>query len=233
MTLSDQEKVAHYIEVWKQTITVQQHFNDIEWRIRGLALTAATFAIGAAAVAANDGQSGVSVIILIIGVVLWYAFYFVDRFWYHPLLIGSVKHGEKVEQALSQVLPAASLTRSISDASPVNRPLPIKLLSLGKVQQPDGSGGTESVSRRSTKLHSSAKLGWFYTIGGVALLGSAVGLGIYSVSVEPSKPNPVIVKFDPTTVPTPFADPSSPPTSQPSPTKGSRPANEPSPTASP
>ena len=40
MPLSDDEKVKHYIELWKQTVTVQQHFNDLEWRIRGLTLDA-------------------------------------------------------------------------------------------------------------------------------------------------------------------------------------------------
>ena len=58
--MNDDEKVGHYIEIWKQTVTVQQHFNDIEWRIRGLALTAATFALGAAAIAAKDGNSFVA-----------------------------------------------------------------------------------------------------------------------------------------------------------------------------
>lgn len=32
--LTAHERVGHYIEMWKQTVTVQQHFNDIEWRIR-------------------------------------------------------------------------------------------------------------------------------------------------------------------------------------------------------
>ena len=46
--LSLDQQVGHYIDIWKQTVAVQMHFNDIEWRIRGLALTVATFAIGAA-----------------------------------------------------------------------------------------------------------------------------------------------------------------------------------------
>ncbi|WP_344067846.1 hypothetical protein [Nostocoides vanveenii] len=57
MTL-DQE-VGHYIEMWKQSVEVQMHFNDIEWRIRGLALTVATFALGAAGVAAKDALESV------------------------------------------------------------------------------------------------------------------------------------------------------------------------------
>src|SRR3954454_5849013 len=99
--LSDDERCSRYIDLWKQTVEVQQHFNDLEWRIRGLALTAATFALGASAVAAKDGTKfhGVSLGagVLIAGLILWFGFYFVDRYWYHPLLIGSVKHGEELE----------------------------------------------------------------------------------------------------------------------------------------
>lgn len=55
--MDDEDRVKHYIELWKQTVAVQQHFNDIEWRIRQLALTALTFALGAAAVAARERTS--------------------------------------------------------------------------------------------------------------------------------------------------------------------------------
>ena len=57
MALSDDDKVPFYLDMWKQTVTVQQHFNDIEWRIRGLALTVLTFALGAAGVASKDSTA--------------------------------------------------------------------------------------------------------------------------------------------------------------------------------
>ena len=41
--LTEDQRVGHYIEMWKQATQVNQHFNEIEWRIRGLALTVATF----------------------------------------------------------------------------------------------------------------------------------------------------------------------------------------------
>lgn len=43
--LSDDAQCSKYIDLWKQTVEVQQHFNDLEWRIRGLALTAATLGL--------------------------------------------------------------------------------------------------------------------------------------------------------------------------------------------
>ena len=86
--LTRDQQVGHYIDMWKLSVEVQMHFNDIEWRIRGLALTVATFALGAAGVAAKDGTrvAGVSLgsLVIVIGLLLWYAFYFVDRVWYHP-----------------------------------------------------------------------------------------------------------------------------------------------------
>lgn len=125
--LADEEHAKLLVELWKQTIAVQQHFNDLCWRIRGLALTALTFTLGAAALAAREPVDDValfgvelqlSVIIAGAGLVLWQAFYYVDRRWYHQLLKGSVKHGEELEKELQAFVPAAGLTKSISDASP-------------------------------------------------------------------------------------------------------------------
>ncbi len=107
--LDDNERVGHYIEMWKQATQVNQHFNDIEWRIRGLALTVATFSIGAAGVAARDGATvcgvGVGSLLLVVGLLLWYAFYFVDLAWYHQLLRASVHQTEEIEGEITKILP--------------------------------------------------------------------------------------------------------------------------------
>jgi len=124
--VNEEERLKGYVELWKQTIAVQQHFNDIGWRIRQLALTALTFALGAAAVAAKDRVTvsifGVglqlSSTLLAFGLILWLSFYFVDQVWYHCLLIGSVRHGEALEESIREFLPEAGLTGSISKASP-------------------------------------------------------------------------------------------------------------------
>ena len=44
--LSPNEALGHYVSLWKTSVEVQQHFNDIEWRIRGLAVTVATSHLG-------------------------------------------------------------------------------------------------------------------------------------------------------------------------------------------
>jgi hypothetical protein len=166
----EESHIPHYIEMWKQAVAVQQHFNDISWRIRGLALTALTAALGAAAVAAREKSTielfqqhvQLSSTLLLLGLVLWFSFYFVDQIWYHRLLVGAVKHGEALEAVLRDKLPAAGLSQSISDNSPYT------------INFRAGSW------RRPITIHSSAKMRIFYFIGGITLLGLAIGLQIGS-----------------------------------------------------
>ena len=95
--LKPEDSLKYYIELWKSSVDVQKHFNDIEWRIRGLALTVATVALGAAGVAAKEGTRmgpiSLGSMVLVLGLILWYAFYYVDRYWYHPLLKGLFTEG--------------------------------------------------------------------------------------------------------------------------------------------
>ncbi|MER6285277.1 hypothetical protein [Streptomyces sviceus] len=176
------DHIPHYLEMWKQTISVQQHFNDIGWRIRGLALTALTFALGAAAVAAREKSTiqifgahiQLSACILILGLILWFSFYFVDQVWYHRLLLGAVKHGESLEMALRTKMPEAGLTKAISDNSPY----------------------TVNLKETSFTIHSSAKMRIFYWIGGLTLIIFAVALQMGSGSTSspkcPQHPKPVV-----------------------------------------
>lgn len=201
--LSDYERCSQYIELWKQTVEVQQHFNDLEWRIRGLALTAATFALGASAVAAKDGTKffGISLAstVLVAGIILWFGFYFVDRYWYHPLLIGSVKHGEKLEKEIRAYLPQAGLTECITVASHIKPPK-----GLGRIagKNPDKT------------LRSEEKLRIFYWTGAASLIIAALFLQLaacgHSKNLEP-KPERVIEVIRPsgsTASPTTTASPS-------------------------
>ncbi|AZZ82289.1 hypothetical protein C5O27_15425 [Gordonia alkanivorans] len=173
--------------MWKHTVTVQQHFNDIEWRIRGLALTAATFSVGAAGLSVNNGHALAGALILGVGIILWYAFYFVDRYWYHPLLIASVLQGHKIEAKIEECgLPDAALTKAISAGSPIDRPNVIRTF-------------TRKVNR-GEKLRSEGKLVWFYRIGFLGLASAAIILGVAgladAVPVDSPKDSPAIVKID-------------------------------------
>lgn len=74
-----------------------------------------------------------------------------DRFWYHRLLIGSVKQGLVAEDALAATYPEIRLTKAIGDESPIR---------IG-----------------SWQVHSSRRIDIFYWLIALLLLaGAAVSL---------------------------------------------------------
>lgn len=115
--------VGPLIEAWKQTVAVQQHFNDISWRIRSLAMTALTFILSATYVVFTklDKQEfdvGKSAsIVCFLGLVVWLGFWFMDAAWYHRLLRGSVAEGERLERRLTGLGVDVELGRMITHAS--------------------------------------------------------------------------------------------------------------------
>lgn len=165
--LTRDQEIGHYIDMWKQAVEVQMHFNDIEWRIRGLALTVATFALGAAGVAAKDGTRvgcfSLGSLVIVIGLVLWYAFYFVDRVWYHPLLKASVAHGTQIEDEIKRTLPQAGMTATITAGSTYKTGRAVRWIS------------------RRKEMHSDDKLVWFYKVGGFALALAAIAFQIGAI----------------------------------------------------
>lgn len=170
-SLSPNEALGHYVTMWKTSVEVQQHFNDIEWRIRGLALTVATFALGAAGVAARDGATlgpiSLGSAVLVLGLILWYAFYFVDRVWYHPLLKAAVDGGTQLERAICQYLPEAAVTAGITERSP--QPVGPLVVFLA------GRKGTSKLEGQAL-MHSDHKLRWFYRVGASTFVIGAIAL---------------------------------------------------------
>ena len=119
------ERLKLTVEVWKKTVDVQQHFNDLELRIRNFALTLLVGILGGTAfaiqqgfwVAAGQYQFSLATLLLTVGLVAWVGFYILDRHWYHRLLVGSVEHGQSIEIKFAQEMPELSLARAISKAS--------------------------------------------------------------------------------------------------------------------
>jgi hypothetical protein len=174
MSVTEQTKLA--VEVWKTIVQVQQHFNDIEMRIRALAITVLTAGVGVAAVAIKDGTTlgllGLTVrlgaALLLITLLAWILFYMVDQIWYHRLLLGAVRQGEAVENALEKDVPGIGLTKAISANSPY------QVTAFGQ--------------KIGTPIHTAAKLKGFYWGVGVLLLVLAFlaqlgGLGMASPSL--------------------------------------------------
>lgn len=113
------------VEMWKTAVTVQQHFNDLELRIRNFAVTLLVTVIGAAAFALKEHyvikfagtDFPLAAGILFVGIIGWLAFYFMDRFWYHRLLVGAVVHAADIETRFSATSPELGLTNAISNHS--------------------------------------------------------------------------------------------------------------------
>lgn len=113
--MTDDELTQLRVEAWKTTVQVQQHFNDIGLRIRALVITVLTAAVGAAALALEQGKASLGAGIFAIGAVSTVLFWFVDEVWYHRLLLASVRHGEALEESL----PAGfGLSRAVRLGSP-------------------------------------------------------------------------------------------------------------------
>lgn len=149
------------IEIWKKIVDVQQHFNDLELRIRNFALVVTGAFLGLGGYAIKDGgmfsvwgiQVSVAGLVVLSAVLPLFAFYFMDRLWYHRLLDGSVEAGIEAETALKELGYKVDLGSKISARSPFN------LWLLG------------------TKIRSKNKMDIFYCVLVLALLSVAFGLG--------------------------------------------------------
>ncbi|KAA5599173.1 hypothetical protein [Blastochloris sulfoviridis] len=123
----DPDRRKEVIEIWKAVIDVQKHFNDIEMRIRGLFITI-VLAIAAAQgfliendISFNYSQLKIKSVIFapILGIIASFLFYLMDRYWYHRLLVGAVKHAIEIEKRFGDTLPELCLTKAIGGESPV------------------------------------------------------------------------------------------------------------------
>lgn len=126
LPLSSDDK-KNIIDIWKTIVEVQQHFNDIEMRIRSV-LVSLVLASGAAFGFLIDKNSMIEIgevkiqyalLVPIFGIIGTFLFYFMDRHWYHRLLLGSVKHGLEIEKKYAAELPELALTDAIGRESPV------------------------------------------------------------------------------------------------------------------
>ena len=124
-TSPDRMSVA--VDVWKKTVDVQQHFNDLELRIRNYAVTVLAAMLGLTAYGLKENlqitifgfHTSVAAALLYSAILPWSAFYLMDRHWYHRLLYGAVHHGQRIERRWQRRLPEITLTDSIGEHSPV------------------------------------------------------------------------------------------------------------------
>jgi hypothetical protein len=167
------ENLTERIEIWKKVVDVQQHFNDLEMRIRNFAVTILGALFGAAGLALSRDikidVGGVDfplgLFFLLAALVTWSAFWFMDRHWYHRLLYGAVKHGMKVENSIKMAVPEIALTQSIGEESPIQL--------------------------RAWKIRSPAKINIFYGVGALAVIIAIVALSLTAnLTQEEAIPEP-------------------------------------------
>ena len=127
--MTDKEKAELQLKAWEKTVEVQEHFNDISLRIRNLFVTllAATIAIvGYGVKAAGSSTTPVLLnelirpympLVTLLGLFICFAFWFLDRLWYHRLLRGAVGMGQDLEAALRPAIGDIGLTTRISKES--------------------------------------------------------------------------------------------------------------------
>ena len=121
--MTEEERTKLLLEAWKKTVDVQQHFNDIEMHVRNLALTilGAVVAFAKFLDLKNEGTSAVlpQGMLFLALTVLIAAFWFMDKHWYHRLLMGAVREGAHLEKTLTGLGVPITLGANISAASPI------------------------------------------------------------------------------------------------------------------
>lgn len=173
--------VPAHLKLWEKSVDVQMHFNDLGWRIRALALTALTFTFAATGVAyANTDSIDIlgyatspAAFVPVLGLVLWFAFSFMDVHWFHRLLRGSVRDGERLESLLQANGISADLGGHIGRESPMK------------------------FRWQKTEMHSTKKLQGFYRVTGASLLVTALAIFFLGApDLRPSTPTPVVNNFE-------------------------------------
>jgi hypothetical protein len=162
------------------------HFNDIGMRIRGLFVTI-LLALFASIGFLLDKQLSLQIwrvniqfatIVPFFGVFVTMLFYFMDRYWFHRLLKGSVNHAIEIEKKYRNQLPELSLSDQIGKES-FFRPTGIMWLAAKMFVRHDRF-------RSSGLLHSDGKLELFYKSMIAALaLTSILLAALGGVSIHP------------------------------------------------
>lgn len=116
---SELEMLRIKVDVWKTIVDVQKHFNDLEMKVRNFGILILSAFLGAMGVGLSSTSNYAASAVLSLGAIaVWYLFYFVDVYWYHPLLLGAVKKGVEIENELEPYINNIGLTKKIGEESP-------------------------------------------------------------------------------------------------------------------
>lgn len=118
------ESLVQEIDIWKETVATQRHFNDLQMQLRSILVTLLTAVVGGAGYAMSQhteifiiGQKvTLGTVVAMAGIVALVAIHFFDR-GYYSLLIGAVKNGLEIEKRLQYVCPGIELAHHIQAES--------------------------------------------------------------------------------------------------------------------
>lgn len=128
-SIPEAERLKLVVEAWKQSVQTQQHFNDLQLRIRSFGVTLIAAVGGGVGIALKEHYSFViagreislAVVFCLAGAAGLVALFHLD-YGYYKLLLGAVKHGQKIEHAEQAALSALKLAHTIRDESPTPSP---------------------------------------------------------------------------------------------------------------
>lgn len=174
------------VSTWQTSLEVQQHFNDLELQIRNFAVTLLVAVMGGTAFTLKEGytfQLGdqivpLALVVLLAGVLGWLAFYFMDKFWYHRLLIGSVIHTiNSIEAPYGRFAPLGLSTRIGHESA----------IPIWRIEKPKGK------RTHWMEIHSTERIDLFYSAGlfFFGLLIAGILLVPQSPVRPPSPPDPM------------------------------------------
>lgn len=131
MSIEKNEELEAALTIWQKTIDVQMHFNELQMKVRNFSILLISSLVGVGGIAMKEHISlpiaigyvhlnlALATVLFFVALVVWLAFFFMDHFWYYPLLIGSVNHGRSIEDALKAQIPSIGLTNAIGTSSAI------------------------------------------------------------------------------------------------------------------
>jgi hypothetical protein len=157
------------LATWQKSVDVQQHFNDMQMRLRNYAITIVSAMVAAIGFTFQYNIKTIffgiefpaGVLLIFAALLAWIAFYFLDHFGYHTLLKGAVTHAGKIEQDFSERIPGIGLGLSISNAS-------------------------QNVRFFGIEMNSTRRLVCFYILGGLMLTILFYGFSHANITSEKS-----------------------------------------------
>ncbi len=187
--MEDQQR-KQIIEIWKTIVEVQMHFNDISMRIRSMFITILLALFASIGFLLNKELNleifaynvQFATLMPLFGIFGAWLFYFIDRYWYHRLLVGSVKHAIEIEKKYKNDMPELSLSDAIGEESPYQPRGGVRWLANLLVRH--------DKYRETGKLHSDGKIELFYKSVILALALTTIMLALFGGVTVDKKTRP-------------------------------------------